>query len=52
MRGAAGGAVVLHSSDLDEILSLATRVLVVYGGRVSEAALDREQIGRAMLGAA
>jgi simple sugar transport system ATP-binding protein len=47
-----GSAVVMHSSDLDEILSLAARVLVVFNGQVSEAILDRETIGRAMLGAA
>jgi ABC-type uncharacterized transport system ATPase subunit len=47
-----GSAVVLHSSDLDEILALATRILVVFDGQVSETALDREVIGRAMLGAA
>lgn len=45
-----GGAVVLYSSDIDEVLLLASRVLVVYGGIVREAPLDRETIGRAMLG--
>lgn len=48
----AGGAVLLHSSDLDEVLAFATRVLVVFGGRVRELPVDREMIGRAMLGAA
>jgi len=52
-RAAAGGAaVVLHSSDLDEVLALATRVLVVFHGEVRECAVDRNIIGRAMLGAA
>ena len=46
-----GAGVVLHSSDLDEVLALATRVLVVHQGRVREVAFDREIIGRAMLGA-
>jgi len=45
-----GSAVVIYSSDLDEVLSLATRVVVVHGGRVRETALDRESVGRAMLG--
>jgi simple sugar transport system ATP-binding protein len=45
-----GSAVVLYSSDLDEVLSLATRVVVVHAGRVRETALDRESVGRAMLG--
>jgi simple sugar transport system ATP-binding protein len=49
---AAGAAVVVHSSDLDELLSLATRVLVVFNGEVREVGLTREQVGRAMLGAA
>lgn len=47
----AGAAVVVYSPDLDELLALADRVLVVHAGRVSEAPLDREAIGRAMLGA-
>jgi ABC-type uncharacterized transport system ATPase subunit len=49
---AVGAAVVVHSSDLDELLSLATRVLVVFNGEVREVGLSREQVGRAMLGAA
>ena len=47
-----GAAVVLYSSDLDEIIDLADRVLVVQGGRVSEVPRDRTRIGAAMLGAA
>jgi len=47
---AAGAAVVLHSADLDEILALADRVVVVVGGRVRDASGSREEIGRAMLG--
>ena len=46
----AGAAVVLYSSDLDEVLALADRVVVVVGGLVHEIAGDRERIGRAMLG--
>ncbi|HYW51090.1 MAG TPA: ATP-binding cassette domain-containing protein [Gemmatimonadaceae bacterium] len=45
----AGTAVVMYSSDLDEVLLLADRVLVVTGGRVREVTGDRETIGRAML---
>ncbi|MEX2154773.1 MAG: ABC transporter ATP-binding protein [Gemmatimonadaceae bacterium] len=53
LRSAAarGAAVVFHSSDLDELLSIATRVLVVFHGEVRETGLDRDQVGRAMLGA-
>jgi ABC-type uncharacterized transport system ATPase subunit len=47
MRGA---AVVMYSSDLDEVLGLATRVLVVFDGTVREMPIDRDAIGRAMLG--
>lgn len=48
----AGAAVVVYSPDLDELLALADRVLVVYAGRVSEVPLEREAIGRGMLGTA
>lgn len=47
----AGAAVVMYSSDVDEVLLLANRVLVVFAGRVCEAPLDREVVGRLMLGA-
>jgi general nucleoside transport system ATP-binding protein len=47
---AAGAAVVMYSSDLDEVLALASRVLVVFNGRVHELPMDREAIGQAMLG--
>lgn len=47
----AGLAVVTHSTDLDEVLALADRVLVVFAGKVREVAPDRELVGRAMLGA-
>lgn len=49
---AAGAALVVYSSDLDEVLSLADRVFVVFGGTVREVVKDREVVGRAMLGAA
>src|SRR5215207_73957 len=45
-----GAAVILYSSDIDEVLQLADRVLVVYGGVVRAAPLDREIVGRLMLG--
>ena len=48
---AAGAAVVVYSSDLDEVLALADRVLVVYDGHVRPAPPEREAVGRAMLGA-
>ena len=47
-----GAAIVLYSSDIDEVLLLATRVLVVFERRVREMPLDRERIGQAMVGAA
>ena len=47
----AGTAVVVYSSDLDEVLSLADRVVVMHAGQLSEVASDREIVGRAMLGA-
>jgi simple sugar transport system ATP-binding protein len=47
---ARGAAVVVHSSDLDEVLALADRIVVAGGGRLREVVGDRERIGRAMLG--
>jgi simple sugar transport system ATP-binding protein len=48
----AGMAIVLYSSDLDEVLALADRLVVMFEGRATEVMLDREAAGRAMLGAA
>ena len=50
MACARGAAVVVYSSDLDEVLALASRVLVLFEGTVRELGLDRDVIGRAMLG--
>ncbi|MEO8333339.1 MAG: ATP-binding cassette domain-containing protein [bacterium] len=47
---ARGAAVVMYSSDLDEVLGLASRVLVLFDGTIREMPIDREAIGRAMLG--
>jgi simple sugar transport system ATP-binding protein len=47
---ASGITVVLHSSDLDEVLELADRIVVMAQGRLAEALRDRETIGRMMLG--
>jgi general nucleoside transport system ATP-binding protein len=51
-RRDAGAAVVLYSSDLDEVIEIADRVLVVYNGTVRSMRGDRGSIGAAMLGAA
>jgi simple sugar transport system ATP-binding protein len=45
-----GMAIIIYSGDLDELLALADRILVLYGGSLSETFLDREAIGQAMLG--
>jgi simple sugar transport system ATP-binding protein len=45
-----GAAVVIYSSDLDEVLALATRVLAVHAGSVREVALEKDLVGRAMMG--
>jgi simple sugar transport system ATP-binding protein len=51
----AGGAVLLISEDLDEVLALADRVVVMFDGRivssVSQADATRESVGLAMAGA-
>jgi simple sugar transport system ATP-binding protein len=49
---AKGVAIVFHSADLEEILAISDRVLVVYNGAVREVARDADLVGRAMLGAA
>jgi ABC-type uncharacterized transport system ATPase subunit len=46
-----GMAIVLYSSDLDEVLALASRMVVLHDGEVLEVPLNRDAIGRAMLGA-
>ena len=47
----AGAAVLLYSSDLDEVIALADRVLVLREGRLFEVVADRDAVGRAMLNA-
>ena len=49
---AAGVAVLVFHPDLDELLSIATRILVLAGGRLHEAKVGatRDEIGRLMLG--
>ena len=46
----AGAAVVFSSSDLDEVLVLATRVIAVHAGSAREVAAEKDVIGRAILG--
>jgi len=46
----AGMAVVIYSSDLDEVLALAERIVAVHAGNVTEPPREYEAIGRAMLG--
>ena len=47
-----GAAVVVYSRDVDELLSVADRVLVVHAGRVAEVSRDMESITRALVGLA
>ena len=51
----AGCAVLLISLDLDEVLALADRVLVIFEGRLNgefpRAAVEELELGRRMLGA-
>lgn len=46
----AGAALVVYSSDLDEVLLLADRMFVMHAGALIPTARDREAAGRAMLG--
>jgi ABC-type uncharacterized transport system ATPase subunit len=48
----AGMGIVYYTADLDELLAVSDRILVVFDGRVREVARDRASVGRAMLGAA
>lgn len=48
---AAGAGVVVYSSDIDEVMSLADRVVVCFAGRVHAVRLDAARIGAAMVGA-
>lgn len=54
LRGAAraGAGVVVHSSDLDEVIALADRVVVMHAGALREVGGGRDDVGRAMLGIA
>ena len=49
----AGMAILLVSAELDEVLGLADRVAVIYGGRIvafeSVDGMDRDRVGRLML---
>ncbi len=47
----AGSTVVVYSADIDEVLPLADRMLVVFGGRVTEVPVDRAVVARALVGA-
>lgn len=47
-----GVAILFYSSDLDEVLALADRVLVLHNGTIRQVEGDRELVGRAMLGLA
>ena len=47
---ARGAAVLLYSSDLDEVLALSTRVVVMFNGTLTEMPSNRRMIGEAMLG--
>ncbi|MBL0171617.1 MAG: ABC transporter ATP-binding protein [Gemmatimonadaceae bacterium] len=45
-----GAAVVLYSSDLDEVLEMADRVFVLFDGQLTATSRDRDAVGRALLG--
>jgi ABC-type uncharacterized transport system ATPase subunit len=47
----AGAGVVVYTSDLDELLAIADRVVVVFHGTLRDVPHEADGIGRAMLGA-
>ena len=47
---AAGVAVAVYSSDLDEVLSLADRMLVCFDGRVAVTRVEADAVSRALVG--
>jgi ABC-type uncharacterized transport system ATPase subunit len=47
---ASGTAVVFYSSDLDEVLTLASRVIAAHAGFTREVVPEKELVGRAILG--
>jgi simple sugar transport system ATP-binding protein len=47
-----GSAVVFYSADIDELLPIADRMLVVFAGRVREVAVERVAVANALVGAA
>jgi simple sugar transport system ATP-binding protein len=49
-RRDAGMGVVFYSSDLDEVIEMADRVLVIHAGSVRPVERDRAAVGAAMLG--
>jgi len=51
-EGARTAAVVVHSSDLEEILRIATRVVVMFAGELREVPRDAAAISAAMIGRA
>jgi simple sugar transport system ATP-binding protein len=49
---AAGSAVVVYSADVDELLPIADRMLVVFAGHVREVPVERSAVANALVGAA
>ncbi len=47
---AAGVAVIAYSSDLDEVLSIADRMLVCFAGRVTAVSAEANAVARALVG--
>ena len=47
----AGSAVVMSSPDIDDLLPLADRMLVMFAGRLREVSVIRSDVARAMVGA-
>lgn len=47
----AGAAVIIYSGDIDDLLAIADRVVACHDGRIVDAAMTRDAIGAAIIGA-
>jgi ABC-type uncharacterized transport system ATPase subunit len=47
----AGSAVVVYSADVDELLPMVDRMVVMFAGRLREVPVERQSVASALVGA-